>query len=193
VLIGHGRVQAWVVGCGIDTDPAAALRLTRALRDDVPVLVDADALTLLAKKRKPRLDRRAAPTLLTPHAGEAARLLGVDRAEIEADRLDSVRRLADMFGATVLLKGSTTLIAEPDGPTVRANPTGTAALATAGSGDVLAGLIGGLLAAGLRPFDAASVGAYLHGAAGRLAQRGGPPAAGDVLAALPMAWHNHSQ
>jgi NAD(P)H-hydrate repair Nnr-like enzyme with NAD(P)H-hydrate dehydratase domain len=73
---------------------------------------------------------------------------------------------------------------------VRANPTGSAALATAGSGDVLAGLIGGLLAAGLRPLDAASVGAYLHGLAGRIARGKGPIAASDLLAALPRAWHN---
>jgi hydroxyethylthiazole kinase-like uncharacterized protein yjeF len=159
----------------------------------VPVLVDADALALLAELGADALSDRTAPTVLTPHAGEAAQLLGVERAEVEAQRLDSVRRLADTFGATVLLKGSTTLVAEPGGSTVRANPTGTPALATAGSGDVLAGLIGGLLAAGLRPFDAASAGAYLHGTAARLAQRGGPIAAGDLLAAVPLAWHNVQQ
>jgi NAD(P)H-hydrate repair Nnr-like enzyme with NAD(P)H-hydrate dehydratase domain len=99
------------------------------------------------------------------------------------------------------LKGTTTLVATPGGSSVRVNPTGTPALATAGSGDVLAGLIGGLLAAGLEPLDAASVGAYLHGMAGRIAAGGGlavdgvvdggrPIAAGDLLAALRSAWHN---
>jgi hydroxyethylthiazole kinase-like uncharacterized protein yjeF len=194
VLLGRGRVQAWVVGCGLDRDDTARNRLEQILAlADVPVLVDADALALLAELGADALSDRTAPTVLTPHAGEAAQLLGVERAEVEAQRLDSVRRLADTFGATVLLKGSTTLVAEPGGSTVRANPTGTPALATAGSGDVLAGLIGGLLAAGLRPFDAASAGAYLHGTAARLAQRGGPIAAGDLLAAVPLAWHNVQQ
>jgi hydroxyethylthiazole kinase-like uncharacterized protein yjeF len=191
VLLGRGRVQAWVVGCGLDRDDTARNRLEEILAStDVPVLVDADGLALLAELGPDALSDRTAPTVLTPHAGEAARLLGVERAEVEAQRLDSVRRLADTFGATALLKGTTTLVAEPGGSTVRANPTGTPALATAGSGDVLAGLLGGLLAAGLRSFDAASVGAYLHGTAGRLAQRGGPIAAGDLLAAVPLAWHN---
>ena len=194
VLLGRGRVQAWVVGCGLDRDDTARNRLEQILAlADVPVLVDADALALLAELGTDALADRTAPTVLTPHAGEAARLLGVERDEVEAQRLDSVRRLADTFGATVLLKGTTTLVAEPGGSTVRANPTGTPALATAGSGDVLAGLVGGLLAAGLRPVDAASVGAYLHGTAGRLAQRGGPVAAGDLLAAVQLAWHNVQQ
>ena len=195
-LLGDGRVQAWVVGCGIDTDVAAQFRVAKALRDGaVPVLVDADGLSVLAKMGggRARLTDRAAPTVLTPHAGEAARLLGVERADVEARRLEHVRRLADTFGATVLLKGSTTLVAEPGNPTVRANPTGTSALATAGSGDVLAGLIGGLLAAGLSAFDAAGAGAYLHGMTGRLAAARGPVSARDLLEALPRAWHNVSQ
>jgi ADP-dependent NAD(P)H-hydrate dehydratase / NAD(P)H-hydrate epimerase len=194
VLLGRGRVQAWVVGCGLDRDDTARNRLEQILAlTDVPVLVDADGLGLLAELGADALADRTAPTVLTPHAGEAARLLGLERAEVEGRRLDSVRRLADTFGATALLKGATTLVAEPGGSTVRANPTGTPALATAGSGDVLAGVIGALLAAGLRSLDAASVGAYLHGTAGRLAQRGGPIAAGDLLAAVPLAWHNIQQ
>ncbi len=178
------RVQAWVCGCGFPTDDAYAAERTRqVIESGLPAVLDAGALGYLNS------DALLTHVVLTPHAGEAARLLGVERAEIEARRLDSVRRLADMYGATVLLKGSTTLIAEPGGLTVRANPTGTPALATAGSGDVLAGLIGGLLAAGLRPLDAASVGAYLHGLAGRLASNGSATA-GDLLAALSSAWHN---
>src|SRR5579884_2369419 len=180
-----GRVQAWVCGSGFPVgDDFAAERTKQVIASGLPAVLDAGALGYLGDGE---LGERI---VLTPHAGEAARLLGVERAEVEARRLDFVRRLADERGATVLLKGSTTLVAEPGGGPVRANPTGTAALATAGSGDVLAGLIGGLLAAGLRPLDAASVGAYLHGLAGRIAHGKGPIAAGDLLAALPRAWHN---
>lgn len=166
-----GRVQAWVVGPGLDTDQIARERLSQVLASDVPVLVDADGLNLLAAGDVP-LDR-SAPTLLTPHAGELARLAGVDPADVEARRLHHVRALAQRFGVTVLLKGSTTLVATPGGP-VRANPTGTSWLATGGTGDVLSGLAGALLAEGLAPVDAGSVGAYLHGLAARLAAAGTP-------------------
>lgn len=186
-----GRVQAWVAGPGLGTDPAAAGQLDEVLATDHPVLLDADALTLLAGRGG--LDRTA-PTLLTPHAGEAARLLGHDdRARIEADRLAAVTELARRYRATVLLKGTTTLIAGPDAgdarsTPIRVNPTGTPWLATAGSGDVLSGLAGSLLAAGLQPVDAGSVGAYLHGLAARLAADAGVPiTAGDVLDALRHA------
>ena len=129
-----------------------------------------------------------ATALLTPHAGELARLLGVERDVVEARRLEHARRAAVELGAVVLLKGSTTVVATPDGR-VRVNPTGTAALATAGTGDVLAGLCGALLAGGLDPLDAGSVGAWLHGLAGRLAADGGSPiSAYDVLDALPAAF-----
>jgi hydroxyethylthiazole kinase-like uncharacterized protein yjeF len=157
---------------------------------DVPLLIDAEGLAMLDESGLEQLAKRTAPTVLTPHAGEAAALLGVERAEVEAGPLAHVRALVERTGATVLLKGPTTLIAGPDRQTVRVNPTGTPVLATAGSGDVLAGLIGGLLAAGLGPVDAASAGAYLHGLAGRIAARQGPIAAGDLLCALRPAWHN---
>jgi len=185
-ITGGGKVQAWVVGSGLGQDDEATRRLLNVLSTDVPVVVDADGLRLLPQKA---VDR-SAPTILTPHAGEAAHLLGVAAAEIEGQRLTSVRRLADLYDATVLLKGTTTLIASPRTATVRANTHASPALATAGSGDVLAGLIGGLLAGGLSPRDAASVGAYLHGAAGLLAARSGPVAAGDLVATLPLAWQN---
>ncbi|MDT0448870.1 NAD(P)H-hydrate dehydratase [Streptomyces hesseae] len=158
-----GRVQAWVIGPGLGDGPEARQALVDVLTSDVPVLVDADGLRLLDPQA---VRARSAETLLTPHAGEAAALLGLSREEVEASRLSSVRALADRFGATALLKGSTTLVA--DGThAVRVNPTGTPWLATAGSGDVLSGLTGSLLAAGLSTRDAASVGAYLHGLAAR--------------------------
>ena len=206
-----GRVQAWVAGPGMGTDEDARERLAAVLASDVPVLVDADGLTLLAAE--PKLLDRAAPMLLTPHAGELGRLLGVDPADIEARRLEHVRRAAADLGATVLLKGSTTVIAAPDGGPVWANLTGTSWLATAGTGDVLSGLAGALLAQGLAVGQAAAAAAYLHGLAARLAVTGAgerpgpavlsraapnaaagaigsaaaPIAAADVIGALPDA------
>ncbi|MEU6239603.1 NAD(P)H-hydrate dehydratase [Streptomyces sp. NPDC047024] len=179
-----GRVQAWVVGPGAGDDAATVAKVLGA---DVPVLLDADGLRLADRDA---VRGRDAPTLMTPHAGEAAALLGVRREEVEANRLASVRELAAVYRATVLLKGSTTLIAAPDGGPVRVNPTGTAWLATAGSGDVLSGLTGSLLASGLSPLDAGSVGAYLHGLAGRFASRGAPIAALDISDRLPEAWRD---
>ncbi|MFD3435997.1 NAD(P)H-hydrate dehydratase [Streptomyces sp. NPDC058685] len=182
-----GRVQAWVVGPGLGDDDEA---VRDVLASDVPVLVDADGLRLLDAAA---VRDREAPTLLTPHAGEAAALLGVPREEVESSRLASVRELAARYGATALLKGSTTLVAAPDGTgtPVRVNPMGTPWLATAGSGDVLSGLAGSLLAAGLEPRDAGSVAAYLHGLAARLAVAEGTPITSyDVASALPSAWRD---
>ncbi|MER0241104.1 NAD(P)H-hydrate dehydratase, partial [Streptomyces sp. HSW2009] len=213
-----GRVQAWVVGPGLGDDARARQALAQVLASDVPVLVDADALRLLPPEG---VRGRPAPTLLTPHAGEAAALLGRPRAEVEAGRLAAVRALAARTGATVLLKGSTTLIATPDavrgaalggaapdgaatdgaatdgvapGPyPVRVNPTGTGWLATAGSGDVLSGLTGALLATGLPAPIAAAAGAYLHGLAARHAATtpghpGAPVTAFEVAEGLGEAW-----
>ncbi|MEU8792047.1 NAD(P)H-hydrate dehydratase [Streptomyces sp. NPDC048643] len=179
-----GRVQAWVVGPGIGDD---ATSVAEVLAADVPVLVDADALRLADRET---VRARSAPTLMTPHAGEAAALLGVARAAVEEARLASVRELAGLYGATVLLKGATTLVAGPVGGPVRVNATGTAWLATAGSGDVLSGLAGSLLASGLSALDAGSVAAYLHGLAGRFAADGAPAGAHDVAAAVPEAWRD---
>ncbi|MFI5689016.1 NAD(P)H-hydrate dehydratase [Streptomyces sp. NPDC051636] len=179
-----GRVQAWVVGPGAGDDAAT---VAEVLETDVPVLIDADGLRLADRDA---VRARTAPTLMTPHAGEAAALLGVAREEVEGARLESVRKLALLYGATVLLKGSTTLVADAGGVAVRVNATGTPWLATAGSGDVLSGLAGSLLAAGLPALDAGSVAAYLHGLAGRYAADGAPVGAHDVAAAIPEAWRD---
>jgi hydroxyethylthiazole kinase-like uncharacterized protein yjeF len=185
---GAGRVQAWVVGPGLGDDARARTAVEEVLQAPVPALVDADGLRLLSPEA---VRRREAPTLLTPHAGEAAALLGWSREDVEAGRLRAVRELAARFGATVLLKGSTTLVADPDPAVpVRVNPTGTSWLATAGSGDVLSGLAGSLLAAGLPARDAGSTAAYLHGIAARLSTP--PLTAPDLAAALPAAWQNVS-
>jgi hydroxyethylthiazole kinase-like uncharacterized protein yjeF len=149
-----GRVQAWVVGPGLGTSDAeatGAAALWFALETDLPVIVDADALTILAAHPEPVLNR-SAPTVLTPHAGEFARLAGNPPGE---DRVGACRKLADTLGATVLLKGNVTVIAEPGGP-VYLNPAGQSWAATAGSGDVLSGMIGALLASGLPPAQAAA-------------------------------------
>lgn len=201
-----GRVQAWVVGPGLGTDERGARLVEAVLATDVPVLVDADALTVLAglpEARRRDLLSREADTVLTPHAGELSRLLGgVPRADIEARRLEHVRRAAAELDVTVLLKGSTTLVASPPGRpapglggrTVLAGATGTPWLATAGSGDVLSGLAGALLAQGVPGAWAAVWAAHLHGLAARIAaapRRGEaavPITAEDVLAALPAAF-----
>ncbi|MBN0044246.1 NAD(P)H-hydrate dehydratase [Streptomyces actuosus] len=180
-----GRVQAWVVGPGAGDDAATVAEVLTA---DVPVLVDADGLRLAERDT---VRARTAPTLMTPHAGEAAALLGVAREEVEGARLAAARELAERYGATVLLKGSTTLVASPGGPEpVRVNATGTSWLATAGSGDVLSGLAGSLLAAGLSARDAGSSAAYLHGLAGRIAAVGAPVGAHDIAEAIPRAWRD---
>ncbi len=111
-------------------------------------------------------------------------MLGADRAAIEAEPLAHARAAAERYATVVLLKGRHTVVARPEG-TVRVGTTGTPWLATAGAGDVLGGLVGTLLAVGLDPFDAASVGSWLHGAAATLAARRGPIVATDVAAALP--------
>jgi hydroxyethylthiazole kinase-like uncharacterized protein yjeF len=186
VIEAAGRVQAWVAGPGMGTGDRAAGLLAAVLATSLPVLVDADGITMLAARRE--LLSRSAPTLITPHAGELARLIGADRADIEAHRLRFATRAAAELGCTVLLKGSTTVIASPAADErVLVNPTGTSWLATAGSGDVLSGLAGALLAQGLEPLRAAAAAAYLHGIAARLAAEGAPIGASDVIRALPAA------
>ncbi len=177
-----GRVQAWVVGPGLGTGERAWETLNCALASDLPVIVDADALTLLAKN--PDLVRaRSAPTVLTPHAGEFERLAGSPPGE---DRVGAARSLADDLGATVLLKGNVTVIAEPAGPTYL-NPAGQSWAATAGSGDVLSGVIAALLAAGLAPDEAAAAAAFVHTRAADLAAHDPGPSPAPTSASAILA------
>lgn len=209
VVPGPGRMQAAVVGPGVepqgcdhpDCDDHQADRVRELLDSDVPLVVDAGALELLVTWLG-QGHRCTGPTLLTPHAGELARMLtaldpdahagsadrGTTRADVEADPLGSARRLADRTGCTVLLKGSTTLVVDPDpGVPARSQADAPAWLATAGAGDVLAGLAGTLLAAGLTPRDAGSLAALVHGVAADRANPGGPVRALAVADALPEA------
>lgn len=166
-VLAAGRVQAWVLGPGVGTGDDARAVLAAVLGSDVPVLVDADGLTVLGREPD-LLAGRGADTLLTPHEGEFARLTGADPDATAADRVGAARAAAADLGATVLLKGSTTVVADPEGA-VRIVTTGTPALATAGSGDVLSGAAGAMLAAGRSALDAGAVAAHLHGLAGRCA------------------------
>jgi len=161
-----------VVGPGTADD--AERHLADAVADGVPLVVDADALQ--------HVTGPLPQAVLTPHAGELAALLGVERTAVEAAPLRHATEAAERFGCVVLLKGNHTVIA---GERVRITTAGTPWLATAGAGDVLSGLIGALLATGLAPFDAASVGSWLHGAAATLAGGGGPITATDVARAIP--------
>jgi hydroxyethylthiazole kinase-like uncharacterized protein yjeF len=192
-----GRVEAWIVGPGAGTDDAALRRLEQAVDSDVPVLIDADGITLVAENRtlRGRVIERAAPTLFTPHAGEFARL-GGDLSN-PGGRLAAVRALAEELASVVLLKGADTLVAGASGPAAL-SASGPPELATAGSGDVLSGMTGAMIAAansraGGRLTDTqlveiAAAGAYLHGLSARLAAAGGRPIVSeDVLQYLGEA------
>jgi NAD(P)H-hydrate epimerase len=155
--------DAAVVGPGLGTSAGTVRFLEKLLAGTrLPLVADADALNAF-RGRPERLQRRGA-LVLTPHPGEAGRLLSLPSRKVQADRLGAARALARRTGGVALLKGARTLVADGRGE-VLANPTGTPLLATAGSGDVLSGLVGALLAGGLAPNDAAMCGAWLHGAA----------------------------
>ncbi|HST82767.1 MAG TPA: NAD(P)H-hydrate epimerase [Kineosporiaceae bacterium] len=197
VVAGSGRVQAWVLGPGVaveadDDQPSA---IVAALASDQPCLLDAGALTVLGQQLQKEQDGgsavpdRSDRLLLTPHAGELARLLTdladggasgeVQRADVEREPYRHALLAAQLTGATVLLKGSTTLVVRPDGR-ARSQAEAPSWLATAGAGDVLAGIAGALLAAGLSPFDAGAVAALVHGKAAAAASGGGPIVSGDI-------------
>lgn len=176
------RFRAAAVGPGLGTaDATCAAVRDLVARIAVPLVLDADGLNAFAGEPT-ALRARGAPTIVTPHEGEYRRLLG---EAVGDDRVAAARRLAEQTGAIALLKGPGTVVAAPDGTAV-IEPVGDAALATAGSGDVLTGIIAGLLARGLEPFAAAAAGAFLHG---RAADRAGHTGliASDLVAALPRA------
>lgn len=177
-----GRVQAWACGSGLGQGETAVSELRAVLAAPVPVVLDADAISLLVDGRfAAALRGRHAPLVITPHDREFARIAGESPGP---DRVEAALRLAARLNGTVLLKGDRTIVAAPDGR-AWANPTGTPALATGGSGDVLTGLLGSLLAAGLPPERAALAAAYAHGLAGRrAAAAAGAVTAVDVARAL---------
>lgn len=166
VLSGSQRCHSLVVGPGLGRTPATVAAI-RSILDAVavPVVLDADGIVALGTRDEAgaALGRRTAPTILTPHDGEYSGLVGAPPGE---DRVGAARSLAESTGATVLLKGPTTIVANPDGA-VRFVTSGSPSLATAGTGDVLSGVIAALLARGLAPIDAAALGAFIHGLAAR--------------------------
>jgi len=171
-------------GLGV-TDETRAVVGEVVRRTPAPLVLDADGLNIVAGTGL--LRERAGPTVVTPHPGEMARLLGCETAEVQADRLAAARRVARGEGVVVVLKGARTVIAAPDGEAA-ISPAGNPGMASGGTGDVLAGIVGGLLGQGLAPFDAAILGVLAHGAAGdRVAARQGEVGllAGDLLAELP--------
>jgi NAD(P)H-hydrate epimerase len=187
VLADASRFGAVVIGPGLGRDSRTAAAVVTLLRElTVPVVLDADGLNALAGDLTPLRDRqsRGAVTILTPHEGEYARLTG---EHVGDDRIAAARRLVGASGAVVLLKGSTTVVAEPGfHGRVALNPTGGPWLATAGTGDVLSGVVGALCARGLGPFEAATAGAWLHGRAADHAGHTGLVAP-DLVGAIPAA------
>lgn len=181
---------AVAIGPGFGREPAVAAFVQRLLTDlkDVPLVLDADGLFAVS----PFADeyaKRAAPLVLTPHPGEFARLTGAEAPRTDADRAERAGAFARQFGCVLLLKGAGTVVAEGD--RLYRNPTGNAGMATAGSGDVLTGVVSALLGMGLAGFEAAALGAFVHGAAGdRAAAALGQTAlvATDILDYLPAAF-----
>ncbi|HJV50155.1 MAG TPA: NAD(P)H-hydrate dehydratase, partial [Noviherbaspirillum sp.] len=163
-----------VIGPGLGSSHAAHDALARALATDRPLVVDADGLNLIASRDELRqqLRVRKQPALLTPHPLEAARLLGTSAAQIQADRLAAARKLAATLNSIIVLKGSGSVIAQPGGE-IAINTTGNAALATAGTGDVLAGMCGALLAQGWPQWQSALGACWLHGLAADTLVAGG--------------------
>ena len=161
-----GDHDAWVVGPGLGSGERAQALLERAIAADQPIVVDADALNAVAAKREfaEAIARRGAPTLATPHPAEAARLLQCSTCEVQADRVAAAVHLARWLDAHVVLKGAGSIVARPNG-SFDVNASGNPALSTAGSGDVLAGILGALLAQGIDAAQAMRIGVCLHGAA----------------------------
>jgi hydroxyethylthiazole kinase-like uncharacterized protein yjeF len=177
-----GRTQAWAVGPGIGTDDGGRALLAAVLDRDVPLCIDADGVTLLGQHDDLRAEVARRPVVITPHDREFARVAG----EVGVDRVAAARRAAAMLQVTVLLKGNATVVADPDGR-VLVHPSTTSWAATAGSGDVLTGIVGALLAAGLEPWWAAGCAAYVHARAAELAARGAPVPSSAIQGAIPAA------
>lgn len=182
------KANVLILGCGIgqgeEVEKAVAGVLSRAA---CPVVLDADGLGAVSHNLD-LLKTCKGDLILTPHPGEMARLLGCSAAEVEADRKGCAKRFAEAYGVTVLLKGPDTLVAAPKEPAVYVNTTGNQGLAKGGSGDCLSGMIAGLLAQGLSPFQAASLGAYLHGRCAEFVAFQGSLRsllASDLIGALP--------
>jgi NAD(P)H-hydrate epimerase len=190
VLAAAAGKSALAVGPGLGQDAGTVAAIRRlAVAAELPLVLDADGINAFAG-RPEELAARRAPTVLTPHPGELGRLLGISTAEVQADRPAAARRAAAATGAIVVLKGSLTLIAAPGGG-LYVNPTGNPGMASGGTGDVLTGILGGLVAQRLEPLDAACLAVYLHGLAGDLALarlRGPSLAAEDLIASLPAAF-----
>jgi len=181
--------SALAIGPGIGTE-GGAKRLTLELLklSQVPILIDADGINCLVGELEV-LKSKKAPVILTPHPGEMARLLGITSKEVQTQRIELSREFAEKYGVILVLKGSRTVIAEPGGR-VFINPTGNPGMASGGTGDILTGMIGGLLAQGMNPLEAAKLGVYLHGLSGDLAkeERGEVClVATDLLKYLPQA------
>ena len=178
--------DAVVCGPGLGVTPGTRALVAHLVRRvPVPLVLDADALNAVAGTDL--LRARSAPTIVTPHPGEMARLLGTETAAVQADRLGAARGFAASARVVVVLKGARTVVASPDGGAA-ISPTGNPGMASGGTGDVLAGVVGALLAQGLPPFEAAALGVFAHGAAGDMvAARQGEVGllAGDLIAELP--------
>ncbi|GAY10152.1 NAD(P)H-hydrate epimerase [Pseudonocardia sp. N23] len=182
VLGDAGRVQAWTVGPGLGTDDAGHDALAAVIAQDVPLCVDADAITLLGLHADLREAVRGRPLIVTPHDREFARVAG----EVGDDRIAAARRAAAELGVTVLLKGNATVVADPAG-TVFVHPSAESWAATAGSGDVLSGVVGALLAAGRDPVWAGAAATHVHGLAASLAAQGVPAPASAIQTHVPAA------
>jgi hydroxyethylthiazole kinase-like uncharacterized protein yjeF len=186
------RAQAWVVGPGVADYPEQDAAIGSVMASGAPMVVDAGALEAVARSRASGSREAGADrVLLTPHVEELMRTLQALRhdvtvMDIAQDRAGHARLLAETARATVLLKGAHTIVVSPGGLVIEL-PRATPWLATAGSGDVLAGVAGTLLAAGLTAADAGAGAAWIHARAGATAARGGPIAASDIAAALPLA------
>ena len=190
------RADVLAIGPGLGRGPAQKLLVRRLLaRSKQPMVIDADGIIALkGLKRLPR-PAGAGEVVLTPHPGEMANLLGVPIKEVQSDRKRVAVETAKRLGAVIVLKGHRTVIASPFGRAA-VNSTGNPGMATAGMGDILTGVIAALIGQGLSAFDAAVIGAYLHGLAGDLAaKKVGRVSltAGDVLASLPAAFKRVSR